>query len=225
MNLLKTTIAFVPLILLPLQVTSAEERIYYPSVHGAGFCWDTRSSGDCYNRIEEALQGKIPDLWSRSDRNLVLTMKDGQTTKTYTDGTDEEEWPTFYSLMGLLLQRFWVISAGHYEGGSFIILDRITGQEVPACGPPIVSPSGNYLLSINNGGDAQYTMNCIQIFRITPSGLHEEMKVVPPWGPSEAHWLDERTFRVVPLCSDHRKGPDCGFPIEFFSHEGKWIQN
>lgn len=91
--------------------------------------------------------------------------------------------------------RQHVIEIGHWEGREFMLLDDRTAARNSACGPPVVSPSGQRFACAD--ADFAYGSPRIEIWRVTPGGIEKEFSSAMDRPPRAITWLGEDRLRVV----------------------------
>ena len=186
-----------------------------------------------------AVQQFIPD--SVVEENLLTKIKgvtrEGKILRLHTDAgmvtfvdrlNAEEGYGKYYLVDHLRPARgyFYLIRAFGYEGSSYVLVNKKTGQTIPIYGMPIFSPDGKRFVDLSLDLDAGYHPNCIRIYKSEDNKYSIEWKHIYQGmkGPADPVWLNnsaivlfEVTFDKEPTVSNLKKKP---FIIEW--ENNKW---
>lgn len=108
--------------------------------------------------VEDAeCQAKLKGLFSRKGDILTLNL-DGGRSKTYTgnsavcdgENVDASKCLVFRMLRYYPQSQFYLVEKGLYECGNYLFVNRRSGRETVMSALPVLSPNGEYLLSIDD---------------------------------------------------------------------------
>jgi len=176
--------------------------------------------------VEENLLKKVKEV-TREGKILRLHTDGG--IVTFADRIHDEEGYAKYFLVDRLRPAhdyFYLIRAFKYEGSSYVLVNKNTGQTINLYGIPIFSPDGKRFVDLSLDLDAGYHPNLIGIYQLEDNKYTIEWKHIyqgmkgpadPVWLSNSAIVLFEVTFDKVPTVSNLKKKP---FIIEW--ENNKW---
>ena len=85
---------------------------------------------------------------------------------------------------------YYVVYAGFWEWYNYLIINQATGKITHACGPPVVSPDLNYIMSCNEDLLAGFTFNGFELYTVEKDSLRlTGTKELTDWGPENIKWI------------------------------------
>tara|TARA_B100001939_G_C16837920_1_gene571745 strand:+ start:73 stop:984 length:912 start_codon:yes stop_codon:yes gene_type:complete len=124
------------------------------------------NSKGCDSPREESLLNRFPQIFQREGRSLTISLLDGQSfVLTDAENLDLEtavvyRLSDYYQEVELIL-----LESRLYEGGSYLLVDRSSGEKLTLWSKPTFSPSGELLLTCS--ASFAYDTSGIQIIDST----------------------------------------------------------
>jgi hypothetical protein len=153
-------------------------------------CVGIDNSYDCAKAMEKARIDTLSDRVSRDNHRLFIRLADGRRC-VFTDDAKEVDGRLYTYLGQLERVGYDLIEVHYYEGGSYLLLNPLTGviQQVDAV--PVVSPDGARLVAASFDLEAAFNPTSISIWRINGGGLTLEFAYDfsdVDWGPGNPVW-------------------------------------
>lgn len=166
--------------------------------------------------VEENLLKKVKGV---TREGKILRLHTDRGIVTFADRIHDEESYAKYFLVNRLRPAhdyFYLIRAFKYEGSSYVLVNKNTGQTINLYGIPIFSPDGKRFVDLSLDLDAGYHPNLIGIYKLEDNKYTIEWKHIYQGmkGPADPVWLNnsaivlfEVTFDKVPTVSNLKKKP------------------
>lgn len=146
----------------------------------------------CAENFEAKLSKAHPEIFSRSDSKLVVTLRNGS-KKTYTDTADNEDQVTgkWYNFVQYYPEIGYALIAIHYyEGGAYYFVNLSSGNEFKVAAFPVLSPDGKRIGVANTDLEANFTPNILAVYALNQNGLVTEFIEKPKdWGAESIRWI------------------------------------
>jgi hypothetical protein len=129
---------------------------------------------------------------------LTFKLKNGTDT-TLTNDTTElwSKYRDYQYLDNYDFMDYWLLSVTYYEGFSYMLLDKETGEDITIWSIPIFSPNREKFVCNSFDMEAGYNPNGLQYFRIENGKLVNDWnKELSDWGPSKVKWLNDTLIIV-----------------------------
>jgi hypothetical protein len=162
--------------------------------------------------VEEAsrtgsTQGPEAPAWSMTPDSLtgMLRLVDGRTLAFRSDTSEQSDRPVRHRYVGVLPRiGYHVIEQLYYEGWNYLLVHPATGDTTTVWKPPIVSPSGRYLLVVSMDLSAGYVPTLVQVWSLRSDTLTRVWEVETAdyeagegWGASNPRWESDTVARVM----------------------------
>ena len=127
----------------------------------------------------------------RNGDTLFLKKTDGAYVQLINNFAEYDDSFAVYSYRYYLDDLgYFVIYAGFWEWYHYLIINQVTGKITYACGPPVVSPDLNYIMSCNEDLLAGFTFNGFELYLVEKDSLRLiESKELRDWGPASMKWI------------------------------------
>ncbi|MFY7825966.1 MAG: hypothetical protein ACOVQ4_02515 [Flectobacillus sp.] len=120
--------------------------------------------------------------------------------KLILSSNDNEESDDFviYEFLGSVKNLpYWVFKVNYYEGGSFLLVNKDTGEKVDLVSPPIISPDQKWLISVSSDLIAEYDYNGFVLLEIKDQKIIKRAEVaLKTKGIEDAKWIDNNTLSI-----------------------------
>jgi hypothetical protein len=145
--------------------------------------------------IETYLKNKFAHIFSANDSVLSIHMLDGSSLN-FPKWDEQEErgyhFDFYFEDYGLVL-----LFVQHYEGSSYALINRQTGQITEICGLPRFPPHGKGFVAGNVDIVAGYSFNGLELYEFRESGIERQYSIeTGNWGPVELAWLSDSTLII-----------------------------
>jgi len=174
------------------------------------FCRGIHNSLRCAESIERSRLPKHKGFVERKGNKLRLYLSNGRVVELKT--LTEEECEKNLERDDICAYAFWdflkpvdyyLVFNQYYEGISFSLVSRKTGQIFIIDEIPTLSPDNKRFVTVDYG-DA-YVSGRIQIWKFTSSGISLEWTYDKPLGHrGDAEWVDHRSIRITAYIQDAR---------------------
>lgn len=155
-------------------------------------CPDLGNMQECAIRVESQLTAKLPNVFSVNLGGFAIHMLDG----TFQRLDNENDLLNIVDISPDT--RFLVVREQFYEGNTWHIFDRQTGNLMNIGGYPLFSPNNLSFVVMEQDLDAGYSPNRMAIYRVADSVVEEESSLLregDTWGPGVTSWIDNKTIR------------------------------
>ena len=127
----------------------------------------------------------------RNGDTLFLKKTDGNYVQLINNFVEDDDSFAVYSYRYYLDDLgYYVVYAGFWEWYHYLIINQATGKITYACGPPVVSPDLNYIMSCNEDLLAGFTFNGFELYAVDKDSLRLiESKELRDWGPASMKWI------------------------------------
>jgi len=166
-------------------------------------------SSDCIQggTLDQELEGEVYDAegWvERRGDSLILQPIHGENVVLVTDEKYNDYYENSgysYNYQGELEElEYWVIWALGFETYHTILINKSSGSQTRTVGKPIVSPSGDFIITGNADMEMDHTENCMYLYEVDNNELELKGKAVfsgeSIWAPYEIAWIDNQTLTI-----------------------------
>jgi hypothetical protein len=170
----------------------------------ASVCSPTEGQPSCTRRIERRYLVQAGTRADRRGDGLILNLQNG-TTAIYRDSVGEGPTDVVFGYRGYIASiGYFLLDMQFYEGGGYLLVNARTGHATASDGPPLVSPSHDYVAAGNVDLESQFTPTTLTIWRVTPDSLalawrHEFVQdgiiTDSTFGPSDLRWVSRTELR------------------------------
>jgi hypothetical protein len=137
----------------------------------------------------------------RTGKALTLPLCHGtQKLLTY-DQTDNPDSAVSYTFAGTVPgANQWLVATNLWEGFYYMLIDRCSGHSQYTWAYPVPSPDHKFFIVANSDLDAHYTSTGLQLWAVTPTGVHKIWQREWPEdadnGPAEVRWQNAHTVLI-----------------------------
>jgi hypothetical protein len=97
------------------------------------------------------LLAAYPGVVRRNGPTLIVKLKNETTVYYYDDEDDDGRKTVIYRVWDISPDRRYVtLWIGYFEGGTTLLIDRATGEELDLDSPPRLSPNGRYWAAVDD---------------------------------------------------------------------------
>lgn len=161
-------------------------------IHSTLSCPDLDNMRECAIRMESRLSARLPNVFSIAPGVITIRMMDETSRKL--NNVDE-----LLNIVDISPdKRFLAVREQFYEGNTWYVFDRKTGDLTRINGYPLFSPDNLRFVAIEQDLDAGYSPNRMAVYRVTDNSVEEEFDLIPKdayWGPGNTTWIDNETIR------------------------------
>ncbi len=160
-------------------------------------CNDIGNSYECSQKIEEYQLKRFNKIVKRDNDQLIITIdkSDNLIFKDADKETDDGKWYTFRDYFKDI--NSYLITIQHYEGLSYVLIHKITGNSIDIPGLIQISPDKKRIISYNVDLEAGYSDNGFVIYQIKNGSFIKEYELYPDdWGPSKINWIDNKNVEI-----------------------------
>lgn len=162
----------------------------------------------CLQYVEGEIYKKYPGLISRKDRNLTIKLSTGRTKviKNIWNKEDVDKTQAFTFIKYFPSIQYGLLYVQFDEGGSYDLIDMKSGNQTRVGGEAVLSPDNRRLAIFNADVVAEFSLNVLAVYLISPKGITQEFREHPTgWGPVKLKWSDNSTilFDKLVCCDEH----------------------
>jgi hypothetical protein len=137
----------------------------------------------------------------RTGKVLTLPLCQGTRKLLTYDQTENPDSSIRYTFAGTVSgANQWLVATTLWEGFYYTLIDRCSGRQQYAWNYPVPSPDKKFFISANSDLDAHYTPTGLQLWSITPTGVHKIWQREWPEdagnGPAEVRWQNAHTVLI-----------------------------
>ena len=120
--------------------------------------------------------------------------------KLVLSGNDNEGFDSFvvYECLGSVKNLpYWFFKVNFYEGGSFLLVNKNTGEKIDLVSPPIISPDQKWLISVSSDLIAEYDYNGFVLLEIKDQKIIKRAEIaLKTKGIEDAKWINNNTLSI-----------------------------
>jgi hypothetical protein len=162
-------------------------------------CPELSNTHECAIHVESQLTANVPNIFSTDSGGFAIRMLDGTSQRL----NDENDLMNIVDISPD--KRFLVVREQFYEGNTWHIFDRQTGNLTHIGGYPLFSPNNLSFVAVEQDLDAGYSPNRMAIYRVAGGVIEEESDLLSEddtWGPGFTSWIDNETVRFEMVSLD-----------------------
>lgn len=181
------------------------------------------SIGNSYERAKYFEKKTLSEIGDKGDRKQgILKIRCTEKEIVFEDKNINSDSSVRYSLVHYYQdKKLFLIHVQHYEGGSYCLVDEITGSKYSLWEEPIFSPDGKSFFCSSVDLIAQYSMNGIQVWARNETGFNKVYERELKWGAVSLAWKNDNEISIQRL--DLNGNDYCIFNAEMVLKDGKWI--
>ena len=128
--------------------------------------------------------------------NLNFKLRNGQ-EMTLKNDTSESDFIAYSFIESLQNIDYWFIRVSYYEGLSFLLVDKQTGEKIDIYGKPYFSANNAWFVTYSFDIESGFESNGFQLFEIRYGKAKLKWtKDIKDWGPSVIKWLNDSSVLI-----------------------------
>jgi len=138
------------------------------------------------------------------NKTRIITLDNDKIIKLIPNNKIEEVEFTFDKIFKKQNQILFRVQ--WFEGNNYCLLNTQSGVKTSTIGRTFFNPENNYLISINDDLEANYSTNGFQLFSADKNNnLKEVWSYSPNWAPTDIVWIDSNTLVAKGYLFDNEK--------------------
>jgi hypothetical protein len=169
-------------------------------------CQGLNNSYLCAQTIEKHLLAEGKHGVLRRDAELHIPLLTGDTL-VLRDSVSDTATGVRHSYRAYLPSiGYHVVEVQYYEGGTYLLVNGVSGKTAFSNGVPVVSPDNRRLAAANVDLESGYSPTTVQVWRLEDDSLALEWEhdflaggaaADSTWGPSALRWLTPNEIRLA----------------------------